>query len=442
MAWVWGRWRMLADREFSLPLEQAAQVVDQFAAGDRSGRITDSGAPAVRVLSRRLNDTLGRLVEDSRQSQAQLLSVEVAFDRIHSVLHSLVEGVIVVDDVGDVVLANPAARRFLVQDPIGIEGRALTSLLAGDLGWCVSRSLRSLDDGGKAHCRHEGIGVGDFVFDIDVVRVSSNRNDQDFGCVVVIADVTERYAVCRLKDEFLSSVSHELRTPLTSICAYVEILEQMDPGAEEEWQDFLQIIGHESGRLSGLVDNLLDFLQLKDGRIEWLFNQCSLESLVDEALEAVQSAAKAHSIEIECRRSESSITPTIDRSWILKVFINLLDNAIKFSPEGGEVRIDAHLDGDTVTVEIHDNGPGLPAEDLPRVFESLSQLGDTMTDKPSGTGLGLPLSQGIVESHGGGIEYLGSDLGGACFRVTLPLVASSVGQNRNGSPSHHSVDHR
>src|SRR5262249_7491935 len=157
-------------------------------------------------------------------SQANLHSVEMQFDRLHAVLQSLGEGVVVIDMLHEVLLANPAARALLDGGGKPIEGRPLVSLLRGSLKERLASTLRQMSQQDRGRAEVFGLHVGDRVFDVSVVRVRSDRPESDFGSVVVLADVTRNHEIARLKDEFLSSVSHELRTPLTNICAFSEIL--------------------------------------------------------------------------------------------------------------------------------------------------------------------------------------------------------------------------
>ena len=237
----------------------------------------------------------------------------------------------------------------------------------------------------------------------------------------------------KMKDSFLSTVSHELRTPLTSIKSFAEILLTYDEDKETQ-REFLTIINQESDRLTKLINDFLDLSKIEAGRMQWDDKEQSIIPIVQNAINITQAIAKEKDLTVEFNAPESLPVVLCDRDRFVQVVTNLLSNSIKFTPKGGKITIGAKAvvtDGPDenagmVVVGVTDNGIGIAPENHKLVFEKFRQVGDTLTDKPKGTGLGLPISKEIVEHYKGNI-WVESELGkGATFAFSLPVVPSSV----------------
>jgi Na+/proline symporter/signal transduction histidine kinase len=224
----------------------------------------------------------------------------------------------------------------------------------------------------------------------------------------------------RLKDDFMSSVTHELRTPLTSIRALSELMVD-DPAIDvEQRQHFLGIIVAETERLTRLVNQVLDMAKIESGHAEWHNSDVDLRALVEQAIETTHEVFRERGSTVVLHAPEHVRTLRADPDRLTQVVLNLLSNAAKFVPRGsGRVDVRMHTDGRGITVDVHDNGPGVPPDQQQRVFEKFHQGGDGIT-RAQGTGLGLPISRQIVE-HFGGHMWLEADPGqGACVSFHLP----------------------
>jgi PAS domain S-box-containing protein len=235
--------------------------------------------------------------------------------------------------------------------------------------------------------------------------------------------------VDRLKDDFLSTVSHEFRTPLTSIMSFSEILLDFPEESAETKHEFYSIIYHESQRLSRLINDLLDLSKIQAGKMEWRCQKVEAAGVVDRALQSVLSLASKKGVRL--LRDVGPGLPTFygDEDRILQVLINLMGNAIKFTPEGGSVRVRAEREdpgpGDGAGPRLHfsvqDTGQGIRPEDLERIFERFAQGAHESAQKPGGTGLGLSICRKIVSAHRGDI-WAESEVGaGSIFHATFPL---------------------
>jgi PAS domain S-box-containing protein len=233
----------------------------------------------------------------------------------------------------------------------------------------------------------------------------------------------------KMKDSFLSTVSHELRTPLTSIKSFAEILLTYDEDKETQ-REFLTIINQESDRLTKLINNFLDLSKIEAGRMQWEDKEQSLIPIVQNAINITQALAKEQNLTVEFNASENLPVVSCDRDRLVQVVTNLLSNSIKFTPKGGKITVGikaveinkSNGNPGTIVVSIADNGIGIAPENHELVFEKFKQVGDTLTDKPKGTGLGLPICKEIIEHYGGKI-WVESELGkGSIFSFSLPIV--------------------
>jgi signal transduction histidine kinase len=226
----------------------------------------------------------------------------------------------------------------------------------------------------------------------------------------------------RLKDDFMSSVTHELRTPLTSIRALTELMRDDPDMAAAQRQQFLGLVVAESERLSRLVNQVLDLAKIESGSAEWLSADVDVAALLQQAALTTGELFRERGAVL---RLDLPPLPTpalrADPDRLLQVLLNLLSNAAKFVPHtSGEVDLRLRWNDRVLTVEVQDNGPGIPGEQQALVFEKFRQ-GGSASHRPQGTGLGLPISRRIVEHFGGRLWLRSAPGQGACFGFDLPL---------------------
>jgi signal transduction histidine kinase len=236
----------------------------------------------------------------------------------------------------------------------------------------------------------------------------------------VRAENRELESLDKLKDDFMSSVTHELRTPLTSIRAFAELMRDDPQMDTAQRQQFLGLVVEETERLSRLVNQVLDMAKIEAGQGQWRNDEIDLRELIAHAVQTTAQLLRERGATVSVQQPEHVPTLRADRDRLLQVLINLLSNAAKFVPDGaGRISVTLRADARVATIEVQDNGPGVPAEQQQLIFDKFRQ-GGSATNRPRGTGLGLPISRKIVE-HFGGRLWLRSEPGpGACFAFELP----------------------
>jgi sigma-B regulation protein RsbU (phosphoserine phosphatase) len=226
----------------------------------------------------------------------------------------------------------------------------------------------------------------------------------------------------RLKSDFVSTVSHELRTPLTAIRSLSESLLAAGDIPRERAEQFLAIIVRESQRLSRMIGQLLDLSRIEAGKMEWRMERLDLGEVVARAVETNRALFHDKGIGLAVPSPDGPVPVEADRDKLIQVLTNLLSNAAKFTPAGGRVAVRTFREADRGVVEVEDSGIGIPPDQLEAIFERFRQVGDTLTAKPEGAGLGLPISREIVQHHRGSITVRSEPGRGSCFRVALPLA--------------------
>ncbi len=234
----------------------------------------------------------------------------------------------------------------------------------------------------------------------------------------------------RMKDDFMSTVTHELRTPLTSIRAFSEILLEDPKTGLADRKKFLGIIVKETERLTRLINQVLDMAKIESGNAEWHPSELDMREVIEESVAATYSLFNDRHVSLTQDLAEHTARVLADRDRLIQVMLNLLSNAVKFcDATDGRVHVTLRQQDDALLVTVRDNGPGISPANQKIIFERFRQVGNTMTDKPQGTGLGLPISRHIIERFGGRLWVQSEPGQGATFSFTLPL------QQANANPA-------
>lgn len=376
--------------------------------------------------------------------QNRTVELSEALAHLTAIVDNIADGLVVTNDQGVVTRINPSLRRMFStngDDPLTKH----VGELAPDIGdlvtnSCHTRGMSSAEvplTGGRT-----GKAVTNPINQDYYDEAEKRRKRQCIGSVTVIRDITREKEIDAMKTDFISNVSHELRTPLTSVLGFAKIIgkklddsifpkldleEQKLRRAVDQVRGNINIIVSEGERLTSLINDVLDISKMEAGKIEWNFQPNQLGDILNHAVEAT-SGLFASNERVSLVKEIAPDLPVIelDRHRIIQVVVNLISNASKFTKEGS-VTVRAEKRREEILVGITDTGMGIRPEHQDNIFEKFKQVGDTLTDKPTGTGLGLPICRQIVESHGGRI-WVESEFGkGSTFFFTLPLSRNAAG---------------
>ncbi len=250
-------------------------------------------------------------------------------------------------------------------------------------------------------------------------RTFKNDNNEDFGSLLVHQDITKEYEIAKMKSELVSTVSHELRTPLASVLGFTELLLNKELKPERKTK-YLQTIYNEAKRLTALINDFLDIQRMESGKQAYEKEFIEITSILQNVIELQQVNTSLHDIHFSVETEETTILG--DRFKIEQVFTNLLGNAIKYSPNGGNIYIRIYKTNDTVSIDVQDEGLGIPKDAIPNIFQQFYRVDNSDRRRIGGTGLGLSIVQEIVKAHGGTITVTSESGIGSIFTVHFPQV--------------------
>lgn len=388
----------LLARTVTRPIQVITAHAAAMAAGDFGRRIELRSHDEIGRLAEMFNYMAARLQQTLRQISDEKRTVE-------AILAHMADGVVAFDPAGRVVLANPAARRLLgLPEEAAMDaepaGRPAADVwpdlpVAAALGRVLAGGAAGADGGWELLNVRRGPYALRSV--LAPIRGTDGRAN---GAVWVLHDVSEIERLEQLRREFVANVSHELRTPLTTVKSYVETLQDGvdDPATRAR---FLQVIDHEVERMVRLVRDLLDLTQIEQGRVRWDKEYVRLGELAAQVVSRLRGQWEDKALQVQLERDPREPAVYVDPDRMQQVIVNLLANAIEFTPAGGRVTVRTRSAAGEVVLEVEDTGTGIPAEDLPRVFERFYRVDKARSRRLGGTGLGLSIVKEIVEAHGG-----------------------------------------
>ncbi|HEY0826751.1 MAG TPA: ATP-binding protein [Bacilli bacterium] len=400
------------------PLLQMKKAADLITQGDYGTRVVIRSSDEIGELAKTFNHMAEELEETIKD-----LSHEK--EHLASVLRSMADAVITFDGYGNIILANPQGDRIIREwssiswiDPLqkDLPGTHQIPEPLQSLFKSVVEANKELTDN-----LHVLNGVW------SVVMAPLNSKDMIRGAVAVLRNVTEEYRLDKLRKDFVANVSHELRTPLSMLQGYSEALLDDIPGSAEERKELVQVIHDESLRMSRLVVDLLDLARMETGHFERNYQRVDIKMLVHRVQRKFLVMAREQGLALNLSFSEEALfVQHGDEDQLEQVLTNLLDNAVRHSPRDSQIEITVRpvwikeVD-EAVKIEIKDQGYGIPAEDLPYIFERFYKADKARTRGNSGgTGLGLAIVKNIVESHHGNVAVESVPGQGTTFSIVIP----------------------
>lgn len=384
-------------------------------------------ARAVDALVEQYMDKIDSVSSRVREAEIRLSVSEAERKHYESILDGLNDAVIVTDMFNEITLANNAASELLGFVRDSALHKPVTELIGDDgIAGAIGEFSQSGVSSKQTHfehtlTRHAEAGDEAPLFDVTLTALP-DENQAVGGVVTILRDITREKEISRMKTEFVSQASHELRTPISSINAYIEMLLDSEATDEASRQEFYQIIKTEAERVSRMIDNMLNISRIEAGIVKVERSEVDFVKLVGEVVETMQPQAKNKEITLAERSGPLMYTADADRDMMYQVIMNLVGNAIKYTPEGGRVTITTENDDATrsVLVTVADTGLGIPPESIDNVFNKFYRI-DSYKRVAKGTGLGLNLVKHIVETVHKGQVGVRSEVGmGSQFWFSVP----------------------
>jgi two-component system phosphate regulon sensor histidine kinase PhoR len=398
--------------QITKPVRKLTDLAEQMAHGDLAGRIHVTSRDEVGRLGGAFNRMASEL-------QTQIEAMEAQRSMLTAVLAHMADGVLITDAGGHVRLINPAAARLLGVDQEAAVGERFVALVRDHQIAGIWRRCRE--------CNEELSEAVEMGRQRPFLRVIATRlSDTAEGeCLVLLQDLTEMRRLEMVRRDLVSNISHELRTPLAGLKAVVDTLRDgalEDPPAARR---FLDRIETEVDALTQMVQELLELSRIESGQVPLRLVPTALADLVIPPVSRLQPQAERGGLSMTVDLASPGEEPGLpyvlaDAERVREVVTNLVHNAIKFTPAGGQVTISAHVAGEEVIISVQDTGTGIPADDLPRIFERFYKADRARSG--GGTGLGLSIARHIVQGHGGRIWAESVEGRGSIFYFSLPAV--------------------
>ena len=403
---------LLIAHSITQPIGEMREQALRIARGDYSRKVTVHGKDELGQLAL----TFNQLAEQIEETQD---AMESERNRLNSVLSHMSDGVVATDRRGKVITINDMALSLLGITKEQAIGKNILNLLAIEKDYTLRKILESTEE---LLIERQDAKYGDMM--IIRVEFSMIRRESGFisGLVAVMHDVTEQEQNERDRREFVSNVSHELRTPLTSMRSYIETL------SEGAWQDqemaprFLKITLDETDRMIRMINDLLDLSRMDNGNLKLNLEMVNFNELVNFVLDRfdviISNGDKKYKIIREF--TQRPLFVEVDADRMIQVIDNIMNNAIKYSPDGGKITIRLMETHNNVILSISDQGLGIPKKDLSRIFDRFYRVDKARARKQGGTGLGLAISKEVVKALGGTIWATSIENYGSTFYISLP----------------------
>jgi signal transduction histidine kinase len=400
---------LLLTRQVTRPLSETRDAAIRVASGDYAATVPVKSGDELGEVARTFNYMAEEIEHYVGEIQEQK-------SRLEAVLEASPEAVVATDSGERVTMVNPAAARML-----GIRssdrGRTMEEIGAPR---AVLRCLREAAANGVAVREVE---LGEKAFWAYAAQMDrgqpGNAPKGDAGIILAVRDITEHRSLEKAKTAFVSDLSHELRTPLTTIQSAVGLLERARDRLDPLEHRALELADQELKRIRGMVEELMTLAQMDSWKYQLEVGPANMSTVLQTAIQSVEAKAQRFGIKIYFDDAGEHRC-ICDVQKLYQVFINLLDNAIKYSDPGARVDVEIEEDDSTLTVRIRDTGVGIPKEDLNQLFERFYRVDKDRSRATGGSGLGLAISRQIVEMHGGRISVESEVDVGSVFEVTLP----------------------
>ncbi|MDW5300059.1 MAG: ATP-binding protein [Sedimentibacter sp.] len=386
------------------PIKALTVKAKQMSQGDFDQKVDVKSNDEIGQLGTMFNFLIDELKKTMSKLQQEKSKMETTFKY-------MADGVLTVDISGNIIHANPVAKNLLslkneeVNYDVAIaEVKANMSLT--DLQNKNFHGTDILEQNGET-------------YNIDYAPFMNNKNEIG-GVILVFKDITEQYKIDKLQKEFVANVSHELKTPITTIKSYTETL--LDGALEEKQitEDFLNVINSESDRMSRLVSDLLRLSRMDYEQMKWKKDKLNINEMVSQVFKKLQIQIKNKNIQIHLGHISEDLNINFDRDGFEQILLNIAGNAVKYTPDNGNIWIDAVREKNKIVVSVKDDGIGIPKDDQTRIFERFYRVDKARARELGGTGLGLSIAKQIAEAHDSTITVKSEINKGTEIIITIP----------------------
>jgi len=402
---------LFISRKVSRPLEQLREGARRFAMGDLDTKLRVTGSEEIHALTDGLNTMASEL-----HDRIELITRQR--NRTEAILESMSEGVIAVDRHERIIGMNRAASEMIRLDIKSVRGRNVQEVVRNvELQRLISDTLdKNRSVGGELVLRE----TSERFVEAHVTPLHDS-DGKSIGALMVLNDVTRLKQLEAIRRDFVANVSHELKTPITSIKGFVETLLDMPGGDPEELRRFLQIIGKQADRLDAIIEDLLSLSRIEQEAGESIIvrEQFNVRHILESASQICELIAASRDITVRLK-SEGELYGHLNPALLEQAVVNLIDNAIKYSPEGTEVQVSAWRSDSALSIEVEDHGIGIEKELQDRVFERFFRIDKARNRKLGGTGLGLAIVKHIVLAHSGQVSVKSDPGSGSIFTIVIP----------------------
>ena len=393
------------------PIEKLTIGAERVAAGDFDSELPVESTDEIGILT-------GTFNEMAEVLQSTLAAVENERNKLDTLFLHMTDGVVAFDREGHLIHCNPAACELL--------GRTADECVYSELFESICPFSHVITMQRSDYVEGE-LTVGERSVEIYFAPFS---DEESGGVLIVLHDVTEHRKTEERRKEFVANVSHELRTPLTNVRSYAEtIREAGDDLSRETENDFLDVVISETDRMTHIVQDLLTLSRLDSGRSEMNMARFPFSAAIDSVLRSTELEARRHKHELTHDYTENLPLIMGDRGRIEQVMLNVLSNAVKYTPDGGHIRVTAGSEGETVWMEVADDGIGIPEADRSRIFERFYRVDKARSRESGGTGLGLSIATEIVQRHHGSLTLVDRPGPGTTVRLELPITQPIGGED-------------
>ena len=397
-------------RRISRPLETMKEAAERFATGDLTHELSVPDSAELAALAEAMNAMAAQL-------DARIRTIIEDHAQLEAILGSMVEGVLALDTEEHVLSINQTAADLLHVDFEKVRGRSLFEIIRNpDLQHFTAKLL----EGRAAMAEFTLYGEGDVLIEAHGA-VLHDRDNRELGAVIVMHDITRLRRLEEVRRDFVANVSHELKTPVTAIKGFVETLLGGATDSPEDTERFLNIISRQADRLNAIIEDLLTLsrLEREAERAEITLATGPIRGVLHSAVEVCATKAAARSIEVTVH-CPGELQARINPALLEQAVVNLVDNAVNYSPPGSRVGVEARQGVDGIVISVEDHGCGIPQDEQTRIFERFYRVDKARSRAVGGTGLGLAIVKHILQVHRGGVTVESALGKGSTFRLHLP----------------------